>query len=424
MSTERWRTEFNAHPLWSQVERATTFLDSREPEGEDEQDWADRLRVVLATVNARRDLPLPMLVPRSVMNALNDHVGTIVTQLTNWAQGSGSQFLRDGALNPVDNVLQLLAQLPVPPKESELRAQAAALGELVSAYRERADAALAQLKSEVETLREAVAERETELTAVQQQTAVEQTQLKSQLTELAAAIQSERTSLASLSTQQTEAFSRAETERATQFQANTKELQDQGAKLLQQVRESADGEAAKVKVAAEKLLEQLRSYEAEAKNVLNATGTTATATEYGTYADRERRAGWWLRVLAVLFSLGAVAAAIVFIVESHGNKLSWQAVVLRFGATLAVLGAGAFCAAESRAHFKQERKFKRIQLDLAALGPFIVNLEAGEQKELRKAAAQRLFTNVVDEEPKSDSNGSLTASDVTAIAKLAKELQS
>ena len=95
---------------------------------------------------------------------------------------------------------------------------------------------------------------------------------------------------------------------------------------------------------------------------------------------------------------------------THASSTTpWQTIALRFGGSVALLALGYYAAHESTQHRNQAQVAKAKQLDLAALDPFIANLEVEEQRRIKAAAARRLFA-----EP--DSGNALTADGVAALA--------
>ena len=73
------------------------------------------------------------------------------------------------------------------------------------------------------------------------------------------------------------------------------------------------------------------------------------------------------------------------------NGINWTIVAIRISLGLAFLVPGIYCAKESNRHWDSEKKNRRIALELAALGPFLVKLDEPKRKEIIEKMAGEYF---------------------------------
>ncbi|MDD2859106.1 MAG: hypothetical protein PHU75_10585 [Candidatus Nanopelagicales bacterium] len=149
--------------------------------------------------------------------------------------------------------------------------------------------------------------------------------------------------------------------------------------------------------AAEGALVQIRELKAQADELVGAVGLAATSTEYSKYAEQERKAAnLWRWVAAGAFAM-AFAVFVAMLLAGLGGHITgdtpWQVVVFKITGSAGLLALGYYAGKESKSHREAERTAKSIQLDLAALEPFIANMPEDEKRVIRLGAAQRLFVN-------------------------------
>jgi hypothetical protein len=168
------------------------------------------------------------------------------------------------------------------------------------------------------------------------------------------------------------------------------------AELVEQAQNLAKGSRDESEKSAESILSRIRELERQAKNLVGVIGVDSTSTDFGNYADAQRKAANRLRwgaigAFVVAFGLFFVTYALV----PFTSDIPWQGVVLRSVASLALLAGGVYLARESAQHRREERETRATQLRLAALEPFVVNMSAKERSAIRASTANRVFGQAV-----------------------------
>ncbi len=164
-------------------------------------------------------------------------------------------------------------------------------------------------------------------------------------------------------------------------------------------------------------------YDEQAGELVDAISIKGTATGYGNYAEQERKAAWgWALATVSVAILGF--GVILWALHSIKDATSWREIVVKFAGSLTLGGVAAYCGNQSSQHRSQERLAKRMQLDLAALNPFIKNLDPGEQHKVRAAFAERMFgQGTLGDAARGDGPlGLVTTQDVIAMLQAAKDL--
>jgi hypothetical protein len=159
---------------------------------------------------------------------------------------------------------------------------------------------------------------------------------------------------------------------------------------------------------AEGVLVQIQELKSKTDALVGAVGLTVTSTEYSKYAEQERKAAnVWRWVAASSFGLAFVVFLLMLLAGLGGHitgETPWQLVVFKVTGSAGLLALGYYAGKESKSHREAERTAKSIQLDLAALEPFIANMPEDQKKLIRLGAAQRLFVNNQHSRPTGDAD--------------------
>lgn len=141
-------------------------------------------------------------------------------------------------------------------------------------------------------------------------------------------------------------------------------------------------------------VEKLSHYESQARDLLQVTGETATATDYGRHANDEKTIANKLRWSAAAFFAGSFGWVLVSaIFPTVAGSDAWVSLTVRAVGALALIGGGLYLARESATHRRQEVLARSKQLDLKAIDPFMANLPDGLRDEIKSLAARRLFAD-------------------------------
>lgn len=354
-----------------------------------------RLRWVLRDLRHRLGKLDLFATPISVLKALTKHVAQI--------QGPWNQFRSDPAQhwqqldNHTDGLLSQMRNLPVD-----------AGGD---AWRETFEEVQAEMAEAVREAQKSVESLQASANSTDQRFQ----DAEGRLAELVQEIQSQKARLDQALTQHSEAFTKAEQERVSQFsqteqsrlaefnqaqqerraqfdsllddwrkQANEK-LAEHTDRLTQLERESTQQ--------SEKLLSEVQAQLDKAVEIVGTIVNTTMSGNYQDIANREYRNGWIMRSTAIAAFLG-MGVMIVWAASSINfgeNGVDWTTVAFRISLGAAFLIPGIYCAKEASRHWDAEKHNRRITLELAALDPFLVNLDEPKRKEIIEKKADEYF---------------------------------
>jgi small-conductance mechanosensitive channel len=340
-----------------------------EPADEDDRYLVRRVNAVVDFVDGLREAD-PVLVEQPPLDALHTSLSNIKQALTQYLGNTDAKQFLQAAADQVPSVMATARQhFPwSPPDEAQRSTKAAA-----TRYKNALDQEVGRLQAEVDSLRD-------ELAAAQQQREAERDRSQQSLATLEERIESRGTVLDELQSrieQQIQAAkasfdNEAEARQRVFDQAEAARV-DADAKRIEDLMERAEAQRAEQASDAEALIESLLGYRDQAKALADETSRHAVAGEYGTWASHQARAAFWWTVATVVAGVATVGG-LVLALKSAGDDSS-QYIVSKLSISLVGLFIAAYTAHQASEHREEERTAKRLALDLAALQPFLEQIE-------------------------------------------------
>jgi hypothetical protein len=320
------------------------------------------------------------------------YTGVVLASTDGWLLSTQTHANLTGALQSVrDNIAAspqtaddyssalLVAVSALPLAEGKLTAQTAA--EAAQKFARSSRARLAALTRQVN-------ERKAELTALGQTLEEEKEGLGQLVAErradseaLVAATRAQLEELEqrieSATTEQAEVFRSAQEERAGQFSETVAEFEKQLGTAVEDA-EKRVGE----------LIEEIARKDQDATNLLAALGIKGTAGRWAQEAQKERTTAnrWrWVTVAVV------IAAAAVALLAARADSVDDPEFVSKILISVALGGLATYAAKQSGRHRNREERARRLELELAAFGPFIEPLPTELQHEQRSKMVDRTF---------------------------------
>lgn len=260
--------------------------------------------------------------------------------------------------------------------------------ESVSSFRETATKYLEALQQEARALAE-------EITAARQQ-AAEENRLSSER------IDAQKASLATLEASIDSQKGRLDTA-ISDFQ---KQFLESEATRQKSATDSVTAVVDDLRATAGKGITELEGFKQQAETLVDAVGAAALGGGYRKYAVSQGRAAWFLFTVGVL-ALGAVTVGGLKFLETIGNQpFTLQDLWLRLVIVIPLLAISGIAIAQSGGHRANERKAKKAELELAALGPYIALLPKETQEKIRADMVERFFGQAEDSQSGGEAIGS------------------
>jgi hypothetical protein len=366
----------------------------------------ERLRSIVVASLARLDAVDPNFVMEGPLTAIMNSANTVKQRLSAFSANSDVQQLNQ-ANAEIDGILQ---QLPMLSTVATV-ADAKVIRQIVTGLRKDAEdtshnlrtraGELAASLAEVDTKRESLAK---ELAKVQSDLANIQSQFQSQFADAQERRQNEFfQAQQGRATETTAAVADMQSKFATtmgQLEDGTKVQLSDLSKVLTTKLDELDAQMrekiAAQDIAAKTFLDGLNQSSQEANRLVGLIGNRGVISNYQRVADRARKASWQWQGIAMVTMIAYALVAYIRFLPQLDAPFRWGGLVGRLLVTLAVAAVAAYAAVEASKNQRIEMDNRKVELDLAALGPFLAGLDVTRLEEFKLKVADRVFGRPVD----------------------------
>jgi hypothetical protein len=187
----------------------------------------------------------------------------------------------------------------------------------------------------------------------------------------------------------------------------TKRLTDQDAEFTRQ--RAALNET--YELAAKKILDQVDSHRKDVEKLVGVIGNLGVTSGYQKSANTARNSMWFWNVVAVTAMIGLIIFAYHAFLPTMQGDFRWGAFAGRVFLTITVGVLAAYAAAQADRFFKMEKYHRKLALELAAIDPFLALLPQEEQYKFKLEIGRRSFAQ---EEVSTSEKSPATTLDVLA----------
>ncbi len=227
-----------------------------------------------------------------------------------------------------------------------------------------------------------------------------------------------------LANQQQNAFAAAQTDRQESFAKLLVEVRGEHASTLKELEENVSAESESAQAALAEDLEASSAARARVEDILDIVAETALIGSYSKSAGEEKDAANMWRWIAVV----AVAVTVIiggWLVQSaRGDGTDWDLFFAKLAVALPVAGVAAYAARQSSEHRHAQREAQHVALQLAALKPYLNDLEkVDERDQLLGEIGRRLFGQPRRDGKHDDGLAGLVADNPSLLGQLLPLLQ-
>jgi hypothetical protein len=383
------------HPLHEQLAALRAALaevsgETVEAADEHSEGTLDRIPRVLTYIEGVVAAADPALTTAAALEA----VSSALTNATNAvgqleASPATSTTLETYVEGALAAVAPLVTSTPLLAKRAGAAGKAfdTALSDSVKEVAERAQG----LDEELEALE---ARRQEQATELATQTEQRQTQLTTAMDALTARVDTETQRLDTLVPEFESQFSTEQDTRKQEFETLRAEVKAQVDERIAELNTAAEETAAELDKNSEEVLGRVRGRLEDVERLYGVIADTTTTGAFRDEAKTQKEAADKWRVGAVAFGIAAAVLAVGSIVLAAlepDTASSAGAIVGKVTATLVAAGIAAYAGRQTGRHREREEEAKQLELELVAFPAFIESLEEDQQREVRRAFAERAF---------------------------------
>jgi hypothetical protein len=187
-----------------------------------------------------------------------------------------------------------------------------------------------------------------------------------------------------------------EAARTERFEQASRELASQLETRIRQIESTANEANEALESQTAEMVKRLAAHEKQATELLQLIGDKGVTAPFKNTADSDRRAALFLRWLAGVFFAGMVIIVVLAARDIHtqiteGKDVPWGGILFRILSGF-IFSVPAYYFAREASKFQAESdRNRRVQLELASLGPFIEHLEGTKRDELKVELTRRYF---------------------------------
>lgn len=338
----------------------------------------DRIQETFVFLKEGLDRVDPWLISVNTLNSMNNNVSTIFNLLTIFKSDKNEQNLNQ-VFSHIEVLLQYFPQILVTKTSEDIEG----------------------VRSSVVTFRKSVGQHLSYLEKDIIETRTSFNKNTEKLNELTTSIESQKSRIDSVVSDFQSQFLQAQTQKTEDFNILLKKVEedfkgvynantDTFDQLVSTQQESLDSLIDGLKVKFQSELDHIHEMNKEAEKIVGIISMKGLAHGYQKIANDEgKRAFWWS-----FGSIGSMIAVIVFgvfFLLLHEGSFDWTTLVSRIILSGIGLTLFTFCAKQATNHRNEERRNRKIELELASLDPYIKDLDTDKQKEVKENLVEKYF---------------------------------
>ncbi|ANX12199.1 hypothetical protein ABE41_009280 [Fictibacillus arsenicus] len=386
------------HATYTNIDRVLQLLDEMDSSNlnTNKLQMLGRILETFTFLKEALDKVDPWLVSTTSLTNMNNTINQIASYLTNFRNDKNEQHLTN-IFNHLENLLPYFTQFLVPKTPDDIEG----------------------IRSSVISFRKSVGQH---LSNVEREAVDTSATLKintEKLNELTGAIENQKGRIDSVISDFQNQFLNAQTNRNEEFndflkkaeddfKENLSSYNDGFEKLVTTQKESFDTlnegfeqqtenqqqsfdtliDDLKSKVQSE--LDQIKEMNQKAEKILGIMSMKGLAQGYQKIANSEGNKAFVWNAISILSILGVLWFGYKFIIL-HEGTMTWTALISRVVLTGVGITLFTYCAKQATNHRNEERRNRKIELELASLDPYLKDLEETEQKKVKQSLVDKYF---------------------------------
>lgn len=327
----------------------------------------------------------PWLVSTSTMDNINSPISQVLGEITNYKNYRNEGHLSN-CLAYIEGLLPYFPQILVTKTPEEIES----LRSSIIKFRQSVGQHLSRLENDITGTSTAL------------------TNNKEKLNELTSSINDQKTRVDSIVNEFQSQFSQGQNQRTEEFNNLIKKSEEDLKGSIQNFEENFDSaieandqqleskqnsydsiiEDLKSKVQTE--LDQIKEMNKEAEKVLGLMSMKGLAKGYQKIANDESKKAFIWNAISILSLMTIIGFGYDYIIN-HEGTISWTSLISRVVLTGVGLTLFTYCAKQATNHRNEERRNRKIELELASLDPYLKDLDTEEQKKVKHDLVNKYF---------------------------------
>ncbi|NBI08266.1 hypothetical protein [Senegalia massiliensis] len=167
-------------------------------------------------------------------------------------------------------------------------------------------------------------------------------------------------------------------------------------KLINEFQDTKEEFEEETSIRVEEYFKEFNEHKNNIEKILNSLGIKSMAGGYNEFANKEKKSRVIWQVATVLSIIGLIGFSINFVnsfknLSISTNEVSWALFSSRIIVVSAIGTLTAYCSRQATKHLENERYNRQMQLELAAINPYLSILERERKDKIMEELAYRFF---------------------------------
>lgn len=345
----------------------------------------ERIRTTFDFLKDTLDKVDPWLISTNTMNNINSPISQVLGEITNFNNDRNEQRLTN-ILSFLESLLVYLSQLVVTKTPEEIES----VRQSIIKFRLSVGQHLGHVERELTETSAALTKNTEKLNDLT-------TSIESQKTRIDTIINDFQSQFLQIQNQKGEKFNeflRDSDEQIFDFlktsQEKVGEQVKQQEEQIKQMKESFNSLADEFSANMQVKLDQIKTMNKEAEKIVGIISMKGLAHGYQKIANDEGRKAFWWNIGSISSMVAVIVFGVLFLLM-HEGAFDWTTLVSRIVLTGIGLTLFTYCAKQATNHRNEERRNRKIELELASLDPYIKDLDTDKQKEVKENLVEKYF---------------------------------
>ncbi len=349
-------------------------------------------------IKDRLKLTIPALTQETELSALSSEIESATAQINAYIGSNNSGYITN-TTNNLNSALSRVRNLPLMLSKGNFD-----FSKAVSLFQSTVEGAYKTLETEKARLHEQLKIFESELTEkneliadLQQQIVEKEKEIELVLSKYASDFQAIRTNNNSVFEKEVKKFNEL-------VESDRKFYKEQIETIKAENQVAFQEQTKQLETNSDDLINKLNAKLSEANKIVNIVGNVGVTGNYQNIATEHKKSANNFRLIALAFMIIMSGLLIWSIIElSHGEFNLYKSLVRILAASVLSYPA-IYAARESNKHRKLETQNRKLELELASIGPFIELLKEDKKHLIKEELVKKYFGNTTSSDEVKDSD--------------------
>lgn len=382
----QWRKQYEDHPLHKELEAVNNLLKAKSLKTTDETilDSFNRLVVVVRTFSGFVRSLNPECTVKEFLDNLHAPLSQLRPQLENFINSENASHLQN-ANNQADQLVQRMPPFALP-ETAALHADA------VNALTTAVEGLIASLTDQSKSTSDELQKLRSDAKASDERLAQLDKTIETQKARLDTAIAEFQKQFSETEATRRKQIEATEQNFKTQFDQFKEKITNDINILIDAQKTEMSNLSTQLNESGKKIISDMESKKDAAAKVLDVSTNVAVSGGYGKYAAQEKVAAEVLRVIALIFMCALIYGAYKTIeVALHVTSIDWKLLSIRAITTFTLAIPAFYAVRESNKHRIAEHRYRKMQLELAAIDPYLELLDKEKREQIKVKLSERFF---------------------------------